>query len=225
MLKLASLSPEIFPSSNYSFVDDALQNIVTGISCLVDISGISQEEKQSVTCLAASSIARHYKDTWEQDFDKWTKLPTLLITLEEAHEFLDPTKPKTIFSDMALTYRKYRVGLNAVTPRPSRINYDVFAELWTKIIMKTALKRDRLYLTENTPYLEYSDTEVKMLDVGEALLISEPRMRFAVPVRITHYPEYLDERGTQDYGLPETQSLSNMDKRLKQLEKQSNLSL
>lgn len=225
MLKLASLSPEIFPSSNYSFVDDALQNIVTGISCLVDISGISQEEQQSVTCLAASSIARHYKDTWEQDFDKWTKLPTLLITLEEAHEFLDPTKPKTIFSDIALTYRKYRVGLNAVTPRPSRINYDVFAELWTKIIMKTALKRDRLYLTENTPYLEYSDTEVKMLDVGEALLISEPRMRFAVPVRITHYPEYLDERGTQDYGLPETQSLSNMDKRLKQLEKQSNLSL
>ena len=38
------------------------------------------------------------------------KLPTLLITLEEAHEFLDPNKQRTIFSDIALTYRKYRVG-------------------------------------------------------------------------------------------------------------------
>jgi len=49
----------------------------------------------------------------------------------------------TIFSDIALTYRKYRVGLNAVTPRPSKINFDVFAELWTKIIMKTELSQDR----------------------------------------------------------------------------------
>ena len=28
-------------------------------------------------------------------------------------------------------------------------------------------------LTDNTPYMEYSETEIKMLDVGEALLISE----------------------------------------------------
>jgi len=94
------------------------------------------------------------------------------MTLEEGHEFLDPNKPRTIFSDIALTYHKYRVGLNAVTPRPSKINFDVFAELWTKVIMKTELRKDRAYLTENTPYLEYSDTEIKMLDVGEALLIS-----------------------------------------------------
>lgn len=225
MLKLTNLSPEVFPSSGFNFIDDALRNVTHGVSCLVDISGIGQEEQQSVACLTASSIARYYKDMWEQNFDEWSKLPTLLITLEEAHEFLDPTKSKTIFSDIALTYRKYRVGLNAVTPRPSRINYDVFAELWTKVIMKTVLRRDRMYLTENTPYLEYSDIEVKMLDVGEALLISEPRMRFAVPVRIAHYPEYLDERGRQDYGLPETQSLSDMDKRLKQLSKQDTVSL
>ena len=64
-----------------------------------------------------------------------------------AHEFLVPEIHKTIFSDIALTYRKYRVGLNAVTPRPSKINRDVFAELWTKVIMKTELKRDRDYLT------------------------------------------------------------------------------
>ena len=149
----------------------------------------------------------------------------MLITLEEAHEFLDPNKQRTIFSDIALTYRKYRVGLNAVTPRPSRINFDVFAELWTKVIMKTELKKDRSYLTENTPYMEYSETEIKMLDVGEALLISEPKIKFAVPVKVTHYPEYLKNHGKVDYGLPASPQLSELDSRLKQLSGQEKTTL
>ncbi len=225
MLKLSSLSPDLFPVSDYSFVDSVTQNICKGITCLIDISGISSEDQNKITCLTASTVAHHYKRLWEENYAEWQKLPTLLITLEEAHEFLDPNKPKTIFSDIALTYRKYRVGLNAVTPRPSRINFDVFAELWTKVIMKTELRKDRAYLTENTPYLEYSDTEIKMLDVGEALLISEPKIRFAVPIKVTHYPEYLDRRGKQDYGLSESQNLMDMEKRLKRLSEQESLSL
>jgi DNA helicase HerA-like ATPase len=217
MLKLSSLSHDIFPSSDYSFVDSVVQNLCNGITCLMDISGISSEEQNRVTCLAASTVARHYKRKWEENYGEWQKLPTLLITLEEAHEFLDPGKPRTIFSDIALTYRKYRVGLNAVTPRPSRINFDVFAELWTKVIMKTELRKDRAYLTENTPYLEYSDTEIKMLDVGEALLISEPKIRFAVPVKVRHYPEYLAGKGKVDYDLPPSKALDVMDEGLKRL--------
>jgi DNA helicase HerA-like ATPase len=218
MLKLSSLSHDLFPASDYSFVDSVTQNICKGITCLVDISGISSEEQNKITCLAASAVAQHYKRMWEENYEEWQKLPTLLITLEEAHEFLDPNKSRTIFSDIALTYRKYRVGLNAVTPRPSRINFDVFAELWTKVIMKTELRKDRAYLTENTPYLEYSDTEIKMLDVGEALLISEPKIRFAVPVKVTHYPTYLEGRGKIDYDLQSSKSLSQMDEKLRKIQ-------
>ncbi|MGQ9552095.1 MAG: ATP-binding protein [Candidatus Bathycorpusculaceae bacterium] len=225
MLKLSALSHELFPPSDYSFVDSVVQNIRKGITCLVDISGIGSEEQNKVTCLAASTVAGNYKSMWEEHYEEWQKLPTLLITLEEAHEFLDPNRPRTIFSDIALTYRKYRVGLNAVTPRPSRINFDVFAELWTKVIMKTELRKDRVYLTENTPYLEYSDTEIKMLDVGEALLISEPKIRFAVPIKVTHYPEYLDVRGKEDYGLSESPTLSDIEKRIKRLGEQGQLFL
>jgi len=145
--------------------------------------------------------------------------------LEEAHEFLDLAKPRTVFSNIALTYRKYRVGLNAVTPRPSWMTCDVFAELWTKVVMKTELKRDREYITENTPYLEYSDTELKMLDIGEELVISESKMRFAVPIRVTHFPDYLAERTAEDYGLKDSPGLSRMEKRLKQLGSERNFSL
>ncbi|MCW3993190.1 MAG: hypothetical protein NWE85_01300, partial [Candidatus Bathyarchaeota archaeon] len=217
MSKLSDLSPTLFPPSNYNFIDDVIKNVSNGITCLIDISGLSSEEQRNITCLTASNVSYHYKRMWEDNFEEWKRLPTLLITLEEAHEFLDPEVRKTVFSDIALTYRKYRVGLNAVTPRPSRINPNVFAELWTKVIMKTELRRDRAYLTQNTPYMEYSDTEIKMLDVGEALLISEPKIRFAVPIKVTHYPEYLDDREKEDYGLPESPRLSDMEKRLKQL--------
>ncbi|HKZ93319.1 MAG TPA: ATP-binding protein [Candidatus Bathyarchaeia archaeon] len=217
MLKVSSLSHDLFPSSDYSFIDSITQNVCRGITCLVDISGISSDEQNKITCLTASAVAQHYKRIWEENYEDWKELPTLLITLEEAHEFLDPNKPKTIFSDIALTYRKYRVGLNAVTPRPSRINFDVFAELWTKVLMKTELRKDRVYLTENTPYLEYSDTEIKMLDVGEALLISEPKIRFAVPVKVTHFPEYLEKKGAADYGLQASKAHADMDEKLRRL--------
>jgi DNA helicase HerA-like ATPase len=225
MQKLSSLPTALFPASNYTFVESALQNICKGVTCLIDISGLRSEDQNRLVCLSASAIAEHYKRMWEENYEEWRKLPTLLITLEEAHEFLDPNKQRTIFSDIALTYRKYRVGLNAVTPRPSRINFDVFAELWTKVIMKTELKKDRMYLTENTPYMEYSETEIKMLDVGEALLISEPKIKFAVPIKVTHYPDYLEKRGKADYGLPASPTLSEMDARLKKLSGQENLSL
>jgi DNA helicase HerA-like ATPase len=223
--KLSSLPHDIFPASNYTFIESAMQNICKGVTCLVDISGLRSEDQNRIVCLSASAIAEHYKRTWEEAYEEWQKLPTLLITLEEAHEFLDPNKSKTIFSDIALTYRKYRVGLNAVTPRPSRINFDVFAELWTKVIMKTELKKDRIYLTENTPYMEYSETEIKMLDVGEALLISEPKIKFAVPIKVAHYPEYLEKLGKTNYDLPDAPKLSEMDERLKRLNGQTNTTL
>lgn len=217
MQKLSSLPRDLFPASDHTFVDSVKQNICRGVTCLIDISGVRSEDQGRIVALVAASVAEHYKRTWEEKYEEWQRLPTLLITLEEAHEFLDPNKPRTIFSDIALTYRKYRVGLNAVTPRPSRINFDVFAELWTKVIMKTELRKDRIYLTENTPYLEYSDTEIKMLDVGEALLISEPKIRFAVPLKVTHYPEYLETRETVDYGLKPSKLHSEMDEKLKRL--------
>ena len=83
----------------------------------------------------------------------------------------------------------------------------------------------RMYLTENTPYMEYRETEIKMLDVGEALLISEPKIKFAVPIKVTHYPDYLEKQGKADYDLPASPKLSEIEARLKQLGGQEKLSI
>ena len=59
-----------------------------------------------------------------------------------------------------------------------------------------------------------------MLDIGEALLISEPKIRFAVPIKVMHYPEYLRQLKPKDYALPDSPTLRNMDNRLKKLSEQ-----
>jgi hypothetical protein len=64
-----------------------------------------------------------------------------------------------------------------------------------------------------------------LLDVGEALLISEPKIKFAVPVKVAHYPEYLEKLGKTNYGLPDAPKLSEMDERLKRLNEQTNTAL
>jgi len=53
--------------------------------------------------------------------------------------------------------------------------------------------------------------------VGEALIVSEPKIRFAVPIKVVHYPEYLDEREKVDYKLPQSRALSEMDEKLRRL--------
>ncbi|RLI04681.1 hypothetical protein DRO26_04140 [Candidatus Bathyarchaeota archaeon] len=188
--KLLSLNEKIFTDVDYDFTHQVVEALTNGKTVLVDISGLREETQKQIVGWVVSRVVNHYRELWRKDFESWRRLPYLLITIEEAHKFLE--EKGTIFSDVALTYRKYKVGLNAVTPRPSGINRDIFAELWTKIILKTTLKEDRVYLSENTPYLEYSDTELKMLDVGEALLVSQPKIHFAVPIKIFDYKEFLD---------------------------------
>jgi len=192
MRKLSNLDEMVFQLDHeYDVAGRILEALVGGRTVLVDISGLSEETQRQIVTWIVSRVISYYREAWRTNYEGWLKLPYLLITLEEAHKFLE--ERGGIFSDIALTHRKYRVGLNAVTPRPSLINRDVFAELWTKLILKTTLKEDRNYLVENTPYLEYSDVEIKMLDVGEALLVSQPKIQFAVPIKIFDYKEYLEE--------------------------------
>jgi len=73
--------------------------------------------------------------------------------------------------------------------------------------------------------MEYSETEIKMLDVGEALLISEPKIKFAVPMKVIHYPEYLSRNAQSRYSLPNSPNLNQMEERLRRLDKQSRVSL
>ena len=59
----------------------------------------------------------------------------LMITIEEAHKFLNPTAARqTIFGIIAREMRKYFVSLLVVDQRPSGIDSEVLSQIGTKIV-------------------------------------------------------------------------------------------
>ena len=97
--------------------------------------------------LVANIISRKIHENYVQKSEAFyaTQNPEdqpkhLVITIEEAHKFLNPTAARqTIFGTIAREMRKYYVSLLIVDQRPSGIDEEVLSQLGTKI---TALLND-----------------------------------------------------------------------------------
>jgi uncharacterized protein len=67
----------------------------------------------------------------------------LLICIEEAHKFLNPTAARqTIFGTIAREMRKYYVSLLIVDQRPSGIDQEILSQIGTKIIAQLHDEKD-----------------------------------------------------------------------------------
>jgi DNA helicase HerA-like ATPase len=67
----------------------------------------------------------------------------LVITIEEAHKFLNPeVADKTIFGTIAREMRKYNVSLLVIDQRPSGISEEVMSQMGTKITCLLDNERD-----------------------------------------------------------------------------------
>jgi DNA helicase HerA-like ATPase len=97
--------------------------------------------------LATNMISRRIHASYVQKSERFlqTKNPSdrprqLVITIEEAHRFLDPAIVRsTIFGTIAREMRKYFVTLLIVDQRPSGIDNEVMSQIGTRI---TALLND-----------------------------------------------------------------------------------
>ncbi len=89
--------------------------------------------------LVANLLSRRIYDRWSERVekalgDKSLEPPQLVITLEEAHKFLNPRMSgQTIFGTIAREMRKYNVTLLVVDQRPSMIDTEVLSQIGTKI--------------------------------------------------------------------------------------------
>ncbi|MCB9457684.1 MAG: ATP-binding protein [Anaerolineaceae bacterium] len=80
-------------------------------------------------------IHRQYVEKVEKALgDTAHEPPQLLITIEEAHKFLDPAiASQTIFGIIARELRKYNVTLLVVDQRPSGIDEEVMSQIGTRV--------------------------------------------------------------------------------------------
>ena len=98
--------------------------------------------------LVANYITRRIHAQYVEQMDKAQgepnqEPPQLMITIEEAHKFLDPSvASQTIFGIIAREMRKYNVTLLVVDQRPSGIDEEVMSQIGTRITALLDNERD-----------------------------------------------------------------------------------
>ncbi|MEB3269951.1 MAG: ATP-binding protein [Leptolyngbya sp.] len=128
----------------HNYVNQILEALDGGQHVVVEFG--SQSNLLSYM-LATNVIARRIHASYVRKAERFlqTKNPRdrptqLMITIEEAHRFLDPaTARQTIFGTIAREMRKYFVTLLVVDQRPSGIDNEVMSQIGTRI---TALLND-----------------------------------------------------------------------------------
>lgn len=130
--------------ATFSDVDLMIDKLSQGSHVVLDFGGY---DSTLAYMLVANIITRRIHERWEQQTRayqesqrKADKPHQLMITIEEAHKFLNPaTAKQTIFGTIAREMRKYSVTLLVVDQRPSSIDDEVMSQLGTRI---TALLND-----------------------------------------------------------------------------------
>ncbi|HEY9619753.1 MAG TPA: ATP-binding protein [Crinalium sp.] len=128
----------------HNYVGQILESLEAGKHVVVEFG--SQSNLLSYM-LATNVIARRIHGSYVQKAEKFLQTKNvsdrprqLVITIEEAHRFLDPaTVRQTIFGTIAREMRKYFVTLLVVDQRPSGIDNEVMSQIGTRM---TALLND-----------------------------------------------------------------------------------
>ena len=122
----------------HNYIDQLIQALDAGKNVIIEFG--SQSNMLSYM-LATNMITRRIHANYVKKADKFlqTKNPLdkprqLVITIEEAHRFLDPSiVHQTIFGTIAREMRKYFVTLLVVDQRPSGIDNEVMSQVGTRV--------------------------------------------------------------------------------------------
>ncbi len=128
-------------------IDRMIEYIDRGISIIIEFGNFT-----STFCylLIANIITRRIHSLYMQKTEhflgtqrKQDEPKKLMITIEEAHKFLNPQAARqTIFGTIAREMRKYYVSLLVVDQRPSGIDAEVLSQIGTKIIAQLNDEKD-----------------------------------------------------------------------------------
>lgn len=125
--------------SSEDIVSKMMERINRGMHIVLEFG---RETSMLAYLLVASIITRrihelyvHQTELYHASQNAADKPKHLVITIEEAHKFLNPQAAKqTIFGTIAREMRKYFVSLLIVDQRPSGIDAEVISQIGTRIV-------------------------------------------------------------------------------------------
>ena len=114
----------------------------------------------------------------------------LVITIEEAHKFLNPaTARQTIFGTIAREMRKYYVSLLVVDQRPSGIDEEVLSQLGTKITALLNAEKDIQGVLTGVSNASGLRSVLASLDSKQQALVLGHAVPMPVVVKTRNYDE------------------------------------
>lgn len=130
-----------------SVIDRMMEYLDRGVSVIVEFGNYTAT---FVYLLIANIITRRIHAEYIAKTEKFLgsqraedEPRKLLITIEEAHKFLNPTAARqTIFGTIAREMRKYYVSLLVVDQRPSGIDQEIISQIGTKIVAQLNDEKD-----------------------------------------------------------------------------------
>jgi DNA helicase HerA-like ATPase len=137
--------PFIEPHVPADAVKNILDHIDRGINVVLEFG---RYRDITAYVLVANMLARRiysqYQSRTEKSMAEGVTPPNpLVITIEEAHKFLNPlVSSQTIFGTIAREMRKYNVSLLVIDQRPSGIDTEVMSQMGTKITCLLDNERD-----------------------------------------------------------------------------------
>ncbi len=194
----------------HNYIEKILQSLDAGKHVVVEFG--SQANMLSYM-LATNMISRRIHKSYVKKADKFlrTKNPQdrphpLVITIEEAHRFLDSSiVHQTIFGTIAREMRKYFVTLLIVDQRPSGIDNEVMSQVGTRITCLLNDEKDIDAIFTGVSGGQGLRSVLAKLDSKQQALL----LGHAVPMPVVIRTRPYDTTFYEEIGDPDWQTLSD----------------
>ncbi len=179
---------------NNSVIDQMMEYIGKGISVIIEFGNHT-----STFCylLIANIITRRIHAEYMQRTEKFLgsqkkedEPKKLMITIEEAHKFLNPQAARqTIFGTIAREMRKYYVSLLIVDQRPSGIDPEILSQIGTKIVAQLNDEKDIQAVLTGVSGAHNLRSILASLDSKKQVLLLGHALAMPVVVQTREYDE------------------------------------
>ncbi|MDJ0900779.1 MAG: ATP-binding protein [Xenococcus sp. MO_188.B8] len=189
----------------HNYIDHILQCLDAGKHVIIEFG--SQSNMLSYM-LATNMITRRIHSSYVKKADKFlqTKNPLdrprqLVITIEEAHRFLDSSiVHQTIFGTIAREMRKYFVTLLVVDQRPSGIDNEVMSQVGTRVTCLLNDEKDIDAIFTGVSGAQGLRSVLAKLDSKQQALLLGHAVPMPVVVRTRAYDaQFYSELGCNDW--------------------------
>ncbi len=201
-LRLIGRRPYIVPEAQYAAIDDMVNALDRQRHVILHFGPNSTVLDHM---LVANIVTRRVRHLYQQKVERYEESRNeadrphpLMITIEEAHKFLNPAIARqTIFGTIARELRKYYVTLMVVDQRPSGIDAEVLSQLGTRITGKLTEERDIDAVLTGVGNRSVLRGALESLDTRQQILM----MGHAVPMPIVLRTRRYDEEFYRSLGV------------------------